>query len=151
MEKRKKVKRNKCAYCGRFFKPDYRIGDRQKSCKSEACRLRRKKESQRKWLEANPGYFRGRYENTKKWRRIHPGYQKLWRAKKREIQDEIPSKSSIKTMRLVVPEKWFKGEIQDEIRFVRQCGCGFFVTGKGVQDTRFNCLPDRAWNTIDTG
>lgn len=139
MEK-KKSQQKRCVYCGRFFKPDNRIGDRQKSCKDKECQKKRKKESQRRWLETNPGYFRGRYPNTKEWRSRHPEYQRQWRAKRREIQDEIPPEKPIKTLRLVVPDKWLKGEIQDEIRFVRQCGCGFFVAGMGVRDTRPDCI-----------
>lgn len=92
-------------------------------------------------MEANPGYFRQRYPNTKQWRQQNPDYQRLWRAKRREIQDEIPLEKPIRTIRLVVPEKLFRGEIQDEIRLVRQCGCGFFVTGGGTQDTRLDCVP----------
>lgn len=132
MERDKQIQRKRCAYCGRFFKPDYRVKDRQKSCKSKECQAKRKRKSQRLWVEANPGYFRGRYANTKEWRKNHPDYQKRWRAKRREIQDEIPHKSQVLSIRLVVPEKWFRGEIQDEIRFVRQCGCGFFVAGRGT-------------------
>jgi hypothetical protein len=140
MENKAKVTRKRCVYCGRFFKPDYRVGDRQKSCRSSECRSKRKRESQRRWVEANPGYFQGRYENTKQWRKLHPDYQRRWRAKRREIQEEIPCKSPIKTIRLLIPVKYFKGEIQDEIRLVRQCGCGFFVAGKAMQDTRQDCL-----------
>lgn len=126
---KKNGNRKRCVYCGRFFTPDPRVGERQKSCPSPGCRKRRKRESQRVWQEANPEYYRGRYENTKRWRKEHPGYQRLWRAKRREIQDEIELGTPIKTLRLVVPVKWFRGEIQDEIRLVRQCGCGFFATG----------------------
>ncbi len=90
-----------------------------------------------RWVEANPGYFKGRYEYVKEWREKNPDYQRRWRARKRgEIQDEITSRKPVVTLRLVVPDRWFKGEIQDEIRFVRQCGCGFFVSGDRVQDTR---------------
>jgi len=43
-------------------------------------------------------------------------------------------------MVLVIPERILKNEIQDEIRLVRQCGCGFYVAGekKALQDTRFD-------------
>ena len=135
MKKKVKVRRKRCAFCGRFFKPDYRVGDRQKSCPSSQCRAKRKQDSQRKWVQTNPGYFKDRYENTKQWRKSHPDYQRRWRARRREIQDKIPLQSPIKTLRLVIPVKYFKGEIQDEIRLVRQCGCGFFVVGEGMQDT----------------
>ena len=138
MEKTK-GQQKRCVYCGRYFKPDKRVGERQKACKDRECRARRKKDSQRRWLESNPGYFRGRYDFVKQWRKEHPDYQRRWRAKRREIQDEIPPAKPIRTIRLVIPAEWFKGEIQDEIRLKRQCGCGFFVTGGGMLDTRSDC------------
>ena len=128
MEAAKKVQ-NRCVYCGRYFKADYRVGERQKSCKDKECQAKRKRESQKRWVEANPGYFRGRYPNTKQWRQQNPDYQRLRRQKAREIQDEIPPAEPVKTLVLVVPEKMLKNEIQDEIRLVRQCGCGFYVAG----------------------
>jgi len=126
-----------CKYCGRFFTPDYRVKDRQVSCFREICQSKRKKENQKNWVAANPDCFAGRYENTKAWRGERPDYQKLWRAGKRiEIQDEIPSSKPVKSVRIVVPVKWLKDEIQDEIILARRCQCGFYVTSRGVQDTR---------------
>lgn len=132
------VQQRRCLYCGRYFKPDSRVGERQKCCKDKVCQARRKKESQRRWLEANHGYFKGRYEYVKQWRKEHPDYQRRWRAKRREIQDEISPSKPILIIRLAIPAKLLKGEIQDEIRLVRQCGCGFFVAGQGMQDTRLD-------------
>jgi hypothetical protein len=139
MEDKTKEQQKRCVYCGRYFKPDKRVGERQKACKDRECQARRKKDSQRRWLESNPGYFKGRYDFVKQWRKEHPDYQRRWRAKRREIQDEIPSVKPIRTIRLVIPAEWFKGEIQDEIRLKRQCSCGFFVAGVGMQDTRSDC------------
>jgi len=62
----------RCGYCGRYYKPDPRTRKTQKSCAQAACRAKRKMESQRKWTEANPGYFQGRYEKVKQWRERHP-------------------------------------------------------------------------------
>lgn len=135
MRNKTNVQSKRCIYCGRFFKPDYRVKVKQKSCKSPQCKARRKKESQRRWVKANPEYFKGRYENTRAWRSLHPDYQRQWRAKRHKIQDEIPSKTPLKTIRLVIPVKWLKGEIQDEILLVRQCGCGYFVARQ--QDARY--------------
>jgi hypothetical protein len=119
----------RCAYCGRYYRPDPRARKTQKSCHDPMCRAKRKRESQKKWLEANPGYFKGRYSEVKEWREKHPDYQRLWRKKVREIQDKIPPSEPVKTMVLVIPEKMLKNEIQDEIRLVRQCGCGSYVVG----------------------
>lgn len=129
----------RCIYCGRYFKADHRVGNRQKACKDKACQSNRKKESQRRWLESNRGYYHDRYEYIKLWRKNNPDYQRQWRAKRREIQDEIPPSTPMRTIRLVIPAVWFKGEIQDEIRLKKQCGCGFFVVGEGMQDTRLDC------------
>ena len=120
----------RCAYCGRYFRPDPRARKVQKSCANEECRAKRKRESQKKWVQANPGCFKGRYSKIKAWRKQHPDYQRRWRKKVREIQDKIPSSEPLRTMVLVIPEKILKNEIQDEIRLVRQCGCGFYVAGE---------------------
>jgi hypothetical protein len=134
-------RQKRCVYCGRYYKPDPRVRRTQKSCNDPKCRARRKRESHKKWLEANPDYFKGRYAEVKEWRKNHPDYQRLWRKKAREIQDEIPPSEPVKTMVLVIPEKMLKDEIQDEIRLVRQCRCGLYVAGgkRGLRDTRLDC------------
>jgi hypothetical protein len=131
---------DRCVYCGRYYRPDPRARRHQRSCTDPKCRAKRKRESQRRWVEANPDYFKGRYVNVKEWRKKHPDYQRLWRKKVREIQDGIPPAEPVRTMVLVIPEKMLQDEIQDEIRLVRQCGCGFYVAGgeKRLRDTRFD-------------
>lgn len=119
----------RCAYCGRYFRADSRARNIQKSCGDPKCRAKRKRESQKKWLAANPDYFKGRYPEVKEWRATHPDYQRLWRNKAREIQDGIPPSEPVKTIVLVIPENVLKNEIQDEIRLVRQCRCGLYVAG----------------------
>ncbi len=91
------------------------MGDRQKSCSQKGCKQRRKRASQKNWVKANPEYFHGRYEETRRWRVKNPGYQKAWRAKRREIQDEIHPASPMRIIRFVVLAKLFKAEIQDKI------------------------------------
>jgi len=114
-KKRKKCPTKNCAYCGKFFRADQRVGGRQKSCFRVECKKRRKNVSQQRWLQANPDYYRGRYEELKCWRAKNPGYQRNWRARRREIQDKYLPKSSIKTIRLELPVKLLQDEIQDEI------------------------------------
>lgn len=143
METIEKGQQKRCIHCGRYFTPDRRAWKRQVTCLRKACLAKQKRESQRKWVEANPGCFTGRYENTRQWREEHPGYQRKWRAKRRkirgiqgEIQDEISPAKPLRIIRLVMPEVILRGEIQDEIRLVRQSGNCFFVAGMGMQDTR---------------
>lgn len=121
---------SRCSWCGRFFRPDARVRDKQTTCSRPECRNARKRESQRRWRESNPDYFKGRYENTKQWRKEHPGYQAALRAKKRaEIQDEIPPPRPVRTIRIVVPLEMVKNEIQDQILLQCRCRCGDYVYG----------------------
>jgi hypothetical protein len=78
-----RVRRKRCLYCGRYFRPDYRVGTKQKSCGRDDCRHSCKSEAQERWVNKNQGYFCGRYENTKEWRCEHDDYQRKWRAQHR--------------------------------------------------------------------
>ncbi len=50
----------KCLFCGRYFKPDPRVGQNQKACFRDCCKRARKQLAQNDWLRRNPDYFRGR-------------------------------------------------------------------------------------------
>ena len=126
----------KCEFCGRFYRPDPRVGKRQRSCFQAVCQKKRRQASQKQWVSHNRDYFRNRYADLKAWRKKHADYQRVWRAKRREIQDEIRAKSPLKSIHLLVPAKVFAGEIQDEIRLIRQCYCGLWLPGaeREIQD-----------------
>jgi hypothetical protein len=130
METTKRLPQPRCSYCGRFFKPDKRTKEWQKSCQSMKCQSMRKKEAQQKWLAANSDYFTGRYADTKQWRQIHPDYQRRWRLKRRESQKDRSVHSSVRSLRILVPVQWLKGEIQKEILLVKQGESDFFVPGE---------------------
>lgn len=70
-----------CSFCGQPFRPDPRVGTRQRSCPSPACRAQRKRDSQQNWLAANPDYFRGQYPKKRLWHLAHPGYLAEYRSK----------------------------------------------------------------------
>jgi hypothetical protein len=118
MEGRRPLRKG-CAFCGRYFVPDRRVGDRQKACGSEGCRRKRKEEAQRLWVERNPGYFRGRYEYVKEWRE---------KRKARVIQDEIPTAEPLSAYVLLIPDAK-TGMIQDEIILRRITGSTFAAYG----------------------
>lgn len=117
--------RKRCAYCGRYFVPDVRVGDKQKACKSERCRKDRKQEAQRRWLKENPGYFGGRYDYVKEWRRrrkVNNGVTG------KMIQDERPPSKPMQRYVLLIPETR-AGVIQDEIVLRRLDGSTFAAYG----------------------
>jgi hypothetical protein len=93
------------------------VRERQRCCKRQDCRKIQHKRSQKKWCQANPEYFKGRYAVTKEWRAKNPDYQRRWRHHRREIQDEMFGESVMKTVSFTIPAKALKAEIQDEMKF----------------------------------
>ena len=122
---------NRCEFCGRFFVPDPRVGNRQRACFRAECKDARKQTSQRKWLAGEPGYFAGRYP-----------YVKEWRQKRRSvgggvIQDEIPPAKPLLKLVLVMPVSK-DTMIQDEITLKRVDRTTFAAPGvsrRMIQDT----------------
>ena len=105
-----------CRYCGNFFVPDPRVGNRQKACSIECQRLR-KKENNRVFTEKNPGYWSERYEEVKQWRQRHPDYQRRWRQAKRKgrSSSEIQAERLRKAIEFTERVHLFLREIQAEI------------------------------------
>ena len=69
-----------CGYCGRFFVPDPRQAGKQKTCGQKKCRRKHKKQNNKAWREANPGYDIGRYEETKNSPSRSPEARKQYRS-----------------------------------------------------------------------
>ena len=46
-----------CRICRRWFRPDPRIGSRQRACRKPDCQAARRKKKQKGWRERNPDYF----------------------------------------------------------------------------------------------
>jgi hypothetical protein len=108
-----------CLFCGRYFTPDYRVKDRQKSCSRPECRRARRKTAQDAWVEKNPDYFDNLYE----------AYVKPWR-KRRMIKDEIPSTKPLQKLIILIPDTT-TGMIKDEIRLKRVGTRTFAASGYG--------------------
>lgn len=108
-----------CLFCGRYFTPDVRVGQRQKACVRDECRKARKKSAQREWLKKNEGYFKGRYP-----------YVKAWRQGKKMIQDGIPPKRPYLELVIRIPAGK-KDMIQDEIILRRVGRRTFAASGYG--------------------
>jgi hypothetical protein len=109
----------RCLFCGRYFTPDYRVKEKQKSCGRPACSKARKKTAQEEWVKKNPGYFADLYET----------YVLPWR-KRKMIKDEIPSAKPLQKLIILIPGDRV-GMIKDEIRLKRIGARTFAARGYG--------------------
>ena len=48
-----------CTICRRWFRPDPRVGKRQRACGQPACQTARRKKTQARWRAKNPEYGAG--------------------------------------------------------------------------------------------
>ncbi len=120
-----------CEFCGRFFVPDHRVGNRQRACSRPDCKAARKQASQKKWVSGEPGYFHGRYPYVKEWR------QKQRNEASGVIQDERPPAKPLLKLVFLVPVT-SGSMIQDEITLKRFDSTTFAATGlprRVIQDT----------------
>lgn len=46
-----------CSICRRWFRPDPRIGSRQRTCKNKDCQTSRRRKRQKAWRKTHPDYF----------------------------------------------------------------------------------------------
>ena len=49
-----------CSICHRWFRPDPRIGSRQRACRSVDCQAARRVQTQKSWRDRNADYFAAR-------------------------------------------------------------------------------------------
>jgi hypothetical protein len=129
--------RKRCRYCHRWFQPDSRVGDHQKACSKESCRKQRKKQSQKRWVNKNPDYFKGRYENTREWLKKHPGYLKKYRKTHPEYVEKNRNQQRNRRVKRRNPEKKSSVDIQDTMKLqgVVRTEDSFKIPGVDIQDT----------------
>lgn len=124
----------KCLFCGRYFKPDPRVGQNQKACFRDCCKRARKQLAQNDWFRRNPDYFRGRYWYVKQWRQ-----RRKELAQRQMIQDERPVQKALShpiyKLIFLIPGGLKTQMIQDEILFQRLDKKTFMATGR-PNDTR---------------
>src|SRR5207253_2440337 len=51
------ARKRPCCICRRWFRPDPRIGSRQRACGRPECQVARRKKKQKAWRKRNPDYF----------------------------------------------------------------------------------------------
>jgi len=54
------VRKRPCCICRRWFRPDPRVGIRQRACGQPECQAARRKQTQASWRARSPDYFIGR-------------------------------------------------------------------------------------------
>jgi hypothetical protein len=50
------ARKRPCTICRRWFRPDPRVGTRQRACGNPGCQTSRRQKTQAKWRNQNPGY-----------------------------------------------------------------------------------------------
>ena len=54
------TRKKPCCVCRHWFRPDPRIGSRQRACRNPDCQAARRKKKQERWRERHPDYFTAR-------------------------------------------------------------------------------------------
>ena len=54
------ARKRPCCVCHRWFRPDNRVGSRQRACSHPECQSLRRRRKQSAWRSRNPDYFCGR-------------------------------------------------------------------------------------------
>ena len=54
------TRKRPCRICRRWFRPDPRIGSRQRACDHPDCQAARRVKTQKSWRDRNPDYFMAR-------------------------------------------------------------------------------------------
>jgi len=54
------ARKKPCCICRRWFRPDPRVGSRQRACRKPDCQSARQKKQQKRWRERHPDYFTAR-------------------------------------------------------------------------------------------
>ena len=55
------ARKRPCCICHRWFRPDNRVGCRQRACSKPSCQALRRRKQQAAWRSRNPDYFCGRH------------------------------------------------------------------------------------------
>ena len=69
----------RCPYCHKFFLPNPKVRQRQRTCGRPSCQKTLKGERNARWREENQDCCRGDYPRVKVWLDCHPGYLQCYR------------------------------------------------------------------------
>src|SRR5216117_2646668 len=119
------ARKRPCCICRRWFRPDPRIGSRQRACRSPECQAARRVQTQRSWRESRPDYFiayrmreRGEQDRPPEPLRLPPTLSRLpWDI----AQDEFGVQGAdfigiLSTVLLRAAQSQFEGYVADPAR-----------------------------------
>jgi hypothetical protein len=73
------MKKKRCHFCHVSFLINPRVGERQKTCGSQACQKALKAANNLRWRKSNPEYYRRDFDRLKDWLVDHRGYLNTYR------------------------------------------------------------------------
>jgi hypothetical protein len=112
--------RRRCPFCLRWYHPDPRLKQRQKTCGRPGCRHQQKQKSNQQWRSKNPDYFRYAYPHQKEkygtradymrvYRQQHPDYVRrnaaFVRKWRQQLRQTAVSHTSCDLRLTIAPEK----------------------------------------------
>jgi hypothetical protein len=124
------VVEKECPYCECRFKPDPRVGKRQKACGKKRCLKKRHDESHLRWRTKNPDAYEGRYSLVRRWLDENEEYLAKYRA---DHPDYVKADNKARQERRR-REKERRADIQDE-RLRREIESIGALRGADIQDT----------------
>lgn len=105
----------RCEYCGRYFIPDKRIGNRQRACRRPECKRQRKLQALKRWKQNHPEVLAHHYEDyVKPWREARRAERRQPPRRSKVIRNKIPPSKPYRQLVLLIPEET-RNVIRDEI------------------------------------
>lgn len=140
MHKSNQCKTSRCEICQRFFRPDPRVGERQKVCSGADCQRKRKRRQEKRWREKHPDAVTT-YEDVREWRKRNPDYQRQWRAKRRdEIKTQCDPQTPLKSIRIHLRLPRPFGEMKTQCLRLSSSGTELWVHGLEMRDKNADSL-----------
>lgn len=101
-----------CRICRCWFRPDPRVGERQRVCFDPGCQKENRRRKQAEWRERHPGYFRT-WRLRKRSNQAHAARETKVRPSNGEPRDPVKQPSTLRVPRELreVPWELAKSEI----------------------------------------
>ncbi len=135
-------KKKRCRNCRKLFWPNPQNARRQAYCKKPECRQASKKESQKRWLQKNIGYFSGP-ENVKRvqeWRIANPEYSlRQYKNRKNTLKETLEPENRTSALQETIEPKKRANALQETSSQGKSTGA--------LQDLSRTYLPENKENT----